>query len=55
MSACATRERAWRLLMDRFLADCARLNELYLSMLPKRRQMARNAGFSTFRSYMAGL
>ena len=48
----ATRERAWRLLMDRFLADRARLNELYLSMLPKRRQMARNAGFSTFRSYM---
>lgn len=46
------RERAWRLLMDRFLADRARLNDLYLTMLPKRRQMARNAGFATFRDYM---
>ena len=48
----AERERAWRLLMDRFLADRARLNELYLTMLPKRRQVARNAGFPTFRDYM---
>ncbi len=48
----AERERAWRLLMDRFLADREQLNELYLTMLPKRRQMARNAGFATFRDYI---
>lgn len=46
------RERAWRFLMDRFLADREQLNELYLTMLPKRRQMARNAGFATFRDYI---
>lgn len=48
----AVRERGWRLMMDRFLADRERLNELYLNMLPRRRQMARNAGFSSFRDYM---
>jgi oligoendopeptidase F len=46
-----TRERAWRLVMDRYLADRDRLNELYLAMLARRRQVARNAGFSDFRAY----
>ncbi|MGH2545003.1 MAG: M3 family oligoendopeptidase [Ardenticatenaceae bacterium] len=45
------RERAWHLIMNRFLQERARLNELYLAMLRLRRQVARNAGFDDFRAY----
>ncbi len=48
----AVREQAWRGVMQRFLDDRARLNELYLAMLPKRQQIARNADFVTFRDYI---
>lgn len=47
----AVRERAWRQVMDRYLADRAKLDELYLAMLARRRQVARNAGFTDFRAY----
>lgn len=47
----AVRERAWRQVMDRYLADRAKLDELYLSMLARRRQVAHNAGFTDFRAY----
>lgn len=45
------RERAWRQVMDRYLADREKLNEMYLAMLARRRQVARNAGFDNFRAY----
>ena len=45
------RERAWRLAQDAYLAKRETLNDLFLKMLPLRRQMARNAGFSDFRAY----
>lgn len=47
----ATREKAWRLMMTRFMADRERLNELYLQMLSLRRQVAKNAGLGNFRDY----
>ncbi len=47
----ATRERAWRLIRDRFLQERERLNKLYLEMIALRRQVAQNAGFSDFRAY----
>jgi len=45
------RKRAWRLAQDAYLAKRETLNDLFLKMLPLRRQMARNAGFSDFRAY----
>ena len=45
------RERAWRLAQDAYLAKREDLNDLFLQMLPLRRQMAANAGFSDFRAY----
>lgn len=45
------RERAWRLVMDRYLADRDKLNNLYLTMLERRRRVAHNAGFADFRAY----
>lgn len=46
-----TRAAVWHLMMDRYLADRQTLNDLYLQMLPLRRQVARNAGMATFRDY----
>lgn len=46
-----TRAAVWHLMMDRYLADRQALNDLYLQMLPLRRQVARNAGMTTFRDY----
>ena len=39
-----TRESAWRLAMERQLADRARLNDVWQRMLALRQQIARNAG-----------
>ncbi len=46
-----TRERAWRLIMARYAQDRETLDELYIKMLRLRRQVARNAGFESFRAY----
>lgn len=46
----ATRAAIWQRAMQRFLADRAALNELFLEMLPLRRQSAANAGFATYRA-----
>ncbi len=46
-----TREKAWRLAQDAYLAKREELNDLFLKMLPLRRQMAKNAGFSDYRAY----
>jgi oligoendopeptidase F len=45
------REAVWRLIMDRYLAERTPLNALYLEMLPLRRQVARQAGFATYRDF----
>ena len=45
------REKAWRLMMARFIDERDRLNKLYLQMLSLRRQVAKNAGLDTFRDY----
>ncbi|MBS1254093.1 MAG: Oligoendopeptidase F, plasmid [Anaerolineales bacterium] len=47
----ATREKAWRLIMERYAADRERINKLYLKMLPLRQQVAQNAGFNDYRAY----
>ncbi|MFQ5592868.1 MAG: hypothetical protein ACE5HA_01835, partial [Anaerolineae bacterium] len=47
----AIREKAWRLMMARFIDDRDKLNELYLKMLSLRRQVAQNAGLDNFRAY----
>lgn len=44
------REAIWRRIMQRYLADRAAINDLYLAMLPLRRQTARNAGFENYRA-----
>lgn len=46
------RERAWRAYMERFVQDRTAFNELYLKMLPIRRQIARNADKNTFIEYI---
>lgn len=46
------RERAWRLKMDRTLADREALNTLWTTMHRRRRQMALNADLPDFRAYM---
>jgi oligoendopeptidase F len=47
----AKREKAWRLAMERKLADRETLNELWGRMLNIRIQIANNAGFRDYRSY----
>ncbi|MFZ0531838.1 MAG: M3 family oligoendopeptidase [Anaerolineales bacterium] len=45
------REKAWRLAMERKLADRQKLNELWGRMLDVRVRIARNADFQDYRSY----
>nr|WP_290666286.1 M3 family oligoendopeptidase [Ardenticatena sp.] len=45
------RERAWRAMMDRQLADREALNDLWQRLLDVREQQARNAGFATYRDF----
>lgn len=45
------RERAWRLAAERRLADRQALNELWAKLLGLRRQVAANAGFSSYTDY----
>jgi oligoendopeptidase F len=47
----AAREQIWRRAMHAFLAQREALNDLFLAMLGRRRQLARNAGLSSFRDY----
>ena len=44
-----TRQVVWQRTMDCFLAQRRALDELYLEMLPLRRQLAVNAGFPSYR------
>lgn len=46
------RESAWRAVQERWLAARAPLDDLYLKMLPLRRELARNAGLPDYRAYM---
>jgi oligoendopeptidase F len=46
-----TRERAFRLSFDPYIRQRAELAELFDAMYGLRQQMARNAGFGTFRDY----
>ncbi|HEX9091178.1 MAG TPA: M3 family oligoendopeptidase, partial [Anaerolineales bacterium] len=45
------REKAWRLVMERKLADRDRLNDLWIRLLQVRGQIAKNAGFPDYRAY----
>ncbi len=45
------REQVWRKSMDAYLAHRDELNELFMDLLAKRRQLAKNAGYPDFRSY----
>ncbi len=45
------RETIWRRIMQRYLADRAALNDLYMEMLPLRRQSAANAGYADYRAF----
>jgi oligoendopeptidase F len=45
------REKAWRLVIERKLADRQTLNELWVKLLELRGQVAANAGFDNYRSY----
>jgi oligoendopeptidase F len=47
----ATRERAWRLAHQRFLADRDKINALWRKFLDVRQQMAKNAGYDSFIAY----
>lgn len=46
-----TRERAWRMLSERRLADRQALNDLWVQFMKLRRQEASNADFVDYRSY----
>ncbi len=46
----AVREAAWRAVQERWLAQRAPLDALYLKMLPLRRQLAKNAGLADYRA-----
>lgn len=46
-----TRERAWRLMMERQLADREALNELWQKLLDVRVRQAQNAGFANYRDF----
>ena len=45
------RERAWRSITERRMQDKDALDELFDSMVEKRAQIARNAGYENFRDY----
>jgi len=45
------RERTWRLVAERRLADAVRIDGIYGAMLERRHTLARNAGFDDFRDY----
>ena len=47
----AVRERVWRLAAARWLVDREALNELWTQMMPRRQQIARNAGCADYREY----
>ncbi len=47
----AKREKAWRLTMERKLADRQKLNDLWCMLLDLRGQIASNAGFPDYRTY----
>ncbi|HSD84714.1 MAG TPA: M3 family oligoendopeptidase [Anaerolineae bacterium] len=47
----AVRERAWRLVAERWLADRAAINELWTKLVPLRKQIALNAGCADYREY----
>lgn len=46
----AAREAIWRRIMERYLAAREAINDLYLKMLPLRRQSAANAGCASYRA-----
>lgn len=45
------RKRAWRQIMDLWLADREKLNQLYVQMLGLRRQLATNSDLADYRAY----
>ncbi len=45
------RERAWRKIMNAYLAPRQELNDLFLDLLSRRRQLAKNAHYPTYRDY----
>ncbi len=45
------RERAWRLEMDRYLADRQAINDLWVKCMDLRGQLAKNAAFPDYRAY----
>jgi oligoendopeptidase F len=45
------RERAWRTIMELWLADRSRLNDIYTAMLALRQQVAANADLPDYRAY----
>jgi oligoendopeptidase F len=47
----ATRERAWRLRVERQLADRGAIDALWADLVALRHQMARNAGFADYRAF----
>ncbi len=47
----SARKSVWLKIMDAYLAKREELNALFLELLEKRRRLAKNAGFSDFRSY----
>jgi oligoendopeptidase F len=46
------RRRAWRQILDLWLAARERLNQLYVEMLERRQKMAANAGLADYREYV---
>ncbi|MCU0689546.1 MAG: M3 family oligoendopeptidase [Phycisphaerales bacterium] len=47
----AVRERAWRAVAERRLADRGKIEDLFDKLLDLRHQVARNAGFANYRDY----
>lgn len=47
----AVRERAWRMASERWLADRAAIDELWVKLVPLRRQIALTAGCADYREY----
>ncbi|GIL14474.1 MAG: oligoendopeptidase F [Chloroflexota bacterium] len=45
------RESAWRLAMNRWLQDRSALNDLWRQFMDLRRQMAKNAGYDSYRDF----
>jgi len=45
------REKAWRLVLERKLADRDKLNDLWIRLMQVRGQVAKNAGFPDYRTY----